>query len=130
MQMVAVVPPDHPFATLQSVAIQAFLQQELVMFKPGYFHRRAIDQVAEPEGVKPNISMETNLIHLMKSFVRRGFGITAFLDVVLEDETDLVGVPFAEPFWLNIHLAWRKQGYLSKANEVFKDFIIAQGKGI
>ncbi|MFT5419824.1 MAG: DNA-binding transcriptional LysR family regulator [Candidatus Endobugula sp.] len=124
LPMVAVVAKEHAFAQLDCVDIEQFLQQELVIFKPGYFHRRIIDQMASESGIAPNISIETNLIHLMKSFVSRGFGITSFLDIVLEDETDLVGVPFAEPFSLNIHIAWRKQGYLSVANRAFRDFIV------
>jgi DNA-binding transcriptional LysR family regulator len=128
LPMVAAVTGDHPFAALEAVPIEDFLQQELVMFKKGYFHRRIIDQMALNSGITPNMSIETNLIHLMKSFVRRGFGITAFLDIVLEDEADLVAVPFTPAFSLSIHLAWRKQGYLSMANRAFRDFIVAHSE--
>lgn len=124
--MVAAVTKEHPFAQLDKVNIEAFLQEELVMFKKGYFHRRIIDQMAEKSGIRPNISIETNLIHLMKSFVCRGFGITAFLDIVLEDEKDLVPVPFVPAFNLSVHIAWRKQGYLSMANRAFRDFIVQE----
>ncbi len=127
LPMVAVVSKDHPFAQLPAVNIEAFLKEELAIFKEGYFHRRIIDQMAEKSGISPNIGIETNLIHLMKSFVRNGFGVTSFLDIVLEDEEELVGVPFLTPFRLSIHLAWRKQGYLSVANQCFRDFIIEHG---
>ena len=123
-QMVAVVNREHAFAELSCVPIERFLEEELVVFKPGYFHRRTIDQMAATVGIEPNISMETNLIQLLKSFVRSGFGISSFLSIVVEDEEDLLAIPFAEPFWLNIHLAWRKEGYLSVANCAFRDFII------
>jgi len=125
LQMLAVVPPDHSFTELPSVDIEQFLQEELVVFKSGYSHRRIIDRMAELAGVTPNISMETDLIHLTKSFVQRGFGITSFLSIVLDEEPGLVGIPFTDPFWLNVHLAWRKDGYLSVANRAFRDFIIA-----
>ena len=124
LQMVAVVNREHEFAQLSTVPIERFLEEELVIFKPGYFHRRTIDQVAEAVGITPSISMETNLIQLLKSFVRSGFGVSSFLSIVLEGEDDLVGIPFTEPFWLNIHLAWRKDGYLSVANRAFRDFIV------
>jgi DNA-binding transcriptional LysR family regulator len=124
LPMVAAVSKEHEFAHLPSISIQQFLQQELVVFKTGYFHRRIIEQMAAETGIRPNISIETNLIYLIKSFVRRGFGITSFLDIVLEDEKDLVGIPFTDPFMLSIHIAWRKQGYLSVANRAFRDFIV------
>ncbi len=126
LPMVAALTRDHPLAQRESLDIETFLHQELVMFKKGYFHRRIIDQMASAAKISPNISIETNLIHLMKTFVRRGFGITAFLDIVLEDEQELVGVPFNPAFDLSVHIAWRRQGYLSVANRAFKNFIVQE----
>ncbi len=124
--IVAAVPVQHPFASLKVVPVGDFLQQELVMFKEGYFHRRIIDQVAEAIGIQLNISIETNLIGLMKSLVLQGFGITAFLEKVLDDEPGLVAVPFVEPLRLDIRLAWRRDGYLSVANRAFRDYILEE----
>lgn len=82
MQMAAVLPLGHPWSWHDRVDIKAFLQQELVMFKPRYVHRRIIDQMA------------------------------------------LAAIPFLQPFWLNIHIAWRDECYLSVANRTFKEFIV------
>ncbi len=124
-QIVAALAKDHPFAKEKTITIEQFLGEELAMFKSGYFHRRTIDEMAKLTGISPNIGIETNLIPLMCSVVRQGFGITAFLECVLKDDPHLVGVPFANPLWLDIHLAWRKDGYLSVANRAFKDFTLA-----
>ena len=124
--LVAAVAADHHFASRSHLDIEEFLQEELAIFKPGYLHRRLIDQRAEKIGIKLNISIETNLIPLMKSFVRQGFGITAFLDIVLQDGDGLVAIPFTEDFPLDIQIAWRKEGYLSMANRAFRDFMIEE----
>lgn len=126
--MVAAVAEDHRFASRPHIGVEEFLHEELAIFKPGYFHRRLIDQRAEKAGIELNVSIETNLIPLMKSFVRQGFGITAFLDIVLQEDDGLVAIPFTEDFQLDIQIAWRKQGYLSVANRAFRDFVIAESQ--
>ncbi|PWQ96286.1 LysR family transcriptional regulator [Leucothrix arctica] len=124
--MVAAVAEDHRFASRPTIGVEEFLREELAIFKPGYFHRQLIDQLAEKAGIELNVSIETNLIPLMKSFVRQGFGITAFLDIVLQEGEGLVAIPFTEDFLLDIQVAWRKQGYLSMANRAFRDFMIEE----
>ncbi|BDU37318.1 hypothetical protein TUMSATVNIG2_17870 [Vibrio nigripulchritudo] len=46
-QMVAVVGEHHPLAKKESISYQEFFEQELVMFKKGYFHRDFIDEICE-----------------------------------------------------------------------------------
>jgi DNA-binding transcriptional LysR family regulator len=36
-----------------------------------------------------------------------------------------VAIPFKEPVWLDLSIAWRRQGYLSRANRAFVDFVLA-----
>ena len=124
--MVAAVAEDHRFTSRPTIGVEEFLREELAIFKPGYFHRQLIDQLAEKAGIELNVSIETNLIPLMKSFVRQGFGITAFLDIVLQEGEGLVAIPFTEDFLLDIQIAWRKQGYLSMANRAFRDFMVEE----
>lgn len=123
-QMMVTVNQEHPFADYDSVTPEQFFKEELVMFKEGYFHRRVIDRLAQEQGVIPNFGFETNLIPLIKSIVKQGFGITTLLGMVIEENDQLVTRPFSEEVWLDINIAWRKDGYLSKANEAFLHFLI------
>lgn len=125
-EMRVVVPHDHPFASRTSVSPEEFLQQELVIFRPGYFHRRVLDQMAEEAGIQPMISFETNLLPLIRSIVKQGFGISTLLNMAVENDPELVTVSFDPPIKLDLCLAWRKDGYLSKANQAFVDFVLAQ----
>ena len=130
-EMVACVPADHPFAKRQSIGMEEFLAQELVVFKPGYFHREFIDRISEQVEQAPHIAFETNLVPLTKAIVRQGFGITTFLRMVLESQPDegLVAVPFNEPVHLDLCLAWKHGGYLSHADRAFVDYILEQTSG-
>lgn len=123
-QMMVAVAREHDFAKEYSISPEQFFAEELVMFKGEFFHRKAIDRLAEDVGCKPNIGIETNLIPLIKSVIKHGFGISTLLPMAVETEDELVTIPFATPIWLELCIAWRKNGYLSRANRIFMEFVL------
>ncbi|WP_286240267.1 LysR family transcriptional regulator [Neptuniibacter halophilus] len=125
-QMMVICPREHPFAGLDSVDYEQLFAEELVMFNSGYFHRNVVDRLSKQAGLKPNISFETNLIPLIKSIVRQGFAISTLMEMVIRDEPELVARPFTKPVWLDLSIAWRRDGYLSQANRTFVDFVLEQ----
>ncbi|NVK43468.1 MAG: LysR family transcriptional regulator [Oceanospirillaceae bacterium] len=125
-QMMVTVAREHPFARQADITLADFFAQELVMFPQGYFHRRVVDRLASASGWTPEIGFETSLLPLIKSIVTQGFGISTLLEMVLRDDPDLVAVPFSEPVWLDLSIAWRRDGYLSRANRAFVDFVLEQ----
>ncbi|WGV99149.1 LysR family transcriptional regulator [Vibrio sp. YMD68] len=122
-EMVAVVSETHPLAQNSSMSYSEFFQHELVMFKPGYFHREFIDRVSIENQFTPQFSFETNLIPMILNIVKREFAITALLKLVTDNEQGVVGIPFEEPVKIDLALAWRKDGYQSKADRTFIDFV-------
>ncbi|OAN13756.1 LysR family transcriptional regulator [Photobacterium jeanii] len=122
-QMVAVVSKSHPLGTHRTIDFETFFAQELVMFKKGYFHREFIDHVCEQYQLIPHISFETNLLPMILNIVRRDFAITALLEMVTEHEAGVKAIPFAQPVFLDIAIAWRKDGYLSRADRAFKEYV-------
>ncbi|PSJ47960.1 LysR family transcriptional regulator [Zobellella endophytica] len=125
-EMVAVVHADHPARHRPHIEIRDFLAQELAVFRHGFFHREYIDEVARQAGVTPRIGFESNLIPLLKAVVRHGFAITTFLRMVIADDPDLFPVSFAEPFFLDLCLAWPRDRRLSRAEQAFIHFLDAQ----
>ncbi|SIS43514.1 LysR family transcriptional regulator [Neptunomonas antarctica] len=123
-QMLVTVGKDHAFATQQSVTYTDFFAEELVMFKDGYFHRKIVDRLANQIGAKPHIGFETNLIPLIKSIVKQGFGISTLLGMVIEKDDDLIALPFSQPVWLDLSIAWNKDRHLSQANRAFVNFML------
>ncbi len=124
VETLACVSPDHPLAQQPSISYEAFLDEELVLFKEGFFHRQVTEQLARDYHVTPKISFETNLIPLIQSVVRHGFGISALLRPAIDDARDLIGIPFDDPLLFNLSIAWRKQSYLSRANKAFVDYLL------
>ena len=95
-----------------------------MLFRKGYFHREVIDQLCREHNFSPKIGFETNLLPLTKQIVRQGFGITTLLEMVIAEDADLVALPFEQPVWLDLSVAWRQGGYLSRANRTFVDFLL------
>ena len=122
-QMMAVVSTDHEFSNKESLSYSEFFSQELVMFKQGYFHRARLDAICKQENLTANFSFETNLLAVILKIVKRDFAISALLELATENEPDIVSIPFSDPIFLDISIAWRKNGYLSKADRTFLDFV-------
>ncbi|WP_020408120.1 LysR family transcriptional regulator [Hahella ganghwensis] len=125
-EMLVTVDQSHPFAQMEKITAEQFFGEELVMFKEGYFHRKVVDRLAKDTGQTPNIGFETNLIPLIKSIIKQGFGISTLLAMVVAEDQDLVTRSFDPPIWLDLNIAWRKDGYLSKANRTFLEFLLSQ----
>jgi len=122
-QMVAVVSPEHEFSTKETLSFKEFFSQELVMFKQGYFHRERLDSICKQENLTADFSFETNLLPVILKIVKRDFAISALLELATENEPDIVSIPFSEPIFLDISIAWRKKGYLSRADRTFLEFV-------
>ena len=75
-EMRVTIATDHPFSQLERITPDAFFDEELVMFKEGYFHRRIVDKLAKACNKQPKIGFETNLIPLIKSITQQGFGMS------------------------------------------------------
>ena len=122
-QMVAVVSPEHEYANKQKLSYAEFFSQELVMFKKGYFHREILDNICQQQNLIADFSFETNLLAVILKIVKRDFAISALLALATESESGVVSIPFEEPIFLDICIAWRKSGYLSKADRTFLEFV-------
>ncbi|MGY2574028.1 LysR family transcriptional regulator [Vibrio sp. C8] len=122
-QMVAVVGKEHELAEKKEIEFKEFFDHELVMFKPGYFHRDFIDNTCKEHKLTANISFETNLLPMILSIVQHEYAITALLELVTDHESEIRAIPFNPPVYLDLALAWRKEGYLSNADRTFIEFV-------
>ncbi|WP_341502191.1 LysR substrate-binding domain-containing protein [Gallaecimonas sp. GXIMD4217] len=125
-QMLVTLPQGHPLAARQAISLEDFFAEELVLFQQGYFHRQVVDGLARRIGAKPRVAFQANLIPLITTLVQQGFGISTLMAMATRDAPGLVTRPFAEPVWLDLTLAWRRDRHLSRANQAFLDFLLAQ----
>jgi len=123
-QIVAAVGENHSLAENEKISFKHFFEQELVMFKAGYFHREIIDSLCNKYQYTAKYSFETNLLAIILNIVKNEFAITALLELVTDKEPEILGIPFEQAIFLDLALAWRKDGYLSIANQRFVDFTL------
>lgn len=123
-EVVICVPKGHPLAARKSLTMDEFTKQPLIFYKEGYYLRELIFDVLKESGHTPDIKFESNLYSLIQSLVRKGLGISVFLSMVVAGDDDLQAISFDPPIYLDLLIAWKKRGYLSRANRAFVDFLL------
>ena len=86
--------------------------------------RELTDSLQSDLANKPQVVLETNLFSLVRSLVREGVGVSTLLRMVVTDEPKVATVSFHPPQYLDLHIAWKEDGYLSRANRAFLNFLI------
>ena len=123
-EIVACVPMEHPFSRRDSITIEELWREPLILFKQGFYMREWTDSLQRDLPQTPNVVFETNLFSLVRSLIREGVGVSTLLRMVVADEPQVAAVSFAPPLSLELHIAWKSDGYLSQANQAFRDFLL------
>lgn len=123
-EIVACVPAGHPLTRRPNIRLEELLAEPLVLFKKGYYMRELTDEVMRGSQREPRVVFETNLFSLVRSLIKEGVGVSTLLRMVVTDEPRLAAVSFDPPLYLDLHIAWKADGYLSRANRAFVDFLL------
>ena len=123
-EIVACVPLDHPFAERQSICLEEMLSEPLILFRQGYYMRELTDGLQNSHSKKPQVVFETNLFSLVSSLIREGVGVSTLLKMVVADEPEIAAVSFGPPLYLDLHIAWKEDGCLSRANQAFLNYFL------
>ncbi|QSX32567.1 LysR family transcriptional regulator [Shewanella avicenniae] len=115
---------DHPLSEHTSVTMEQFFEHELVMFKPGYYHREWMLNRANALGLTPRIAFETNLINLIKQVVQQGFAVATLLKMVVQPKDNINTISLDPPVYVELHIAWKKHRPLSQADQAFVNFLL------
>ena len=121
-QIVCCVPASSPLAKKKAISMNDVADTKIVMLKEGSFLRQTILGRMKAEGITPNIVLESNQINTLKGLVSNGVGITFLLDMVADETPGLKTLPLADPIFVDVGLAWKKDRYISKAAQSFIDF--------
>ncbi len=123
-EIVACVPSDHQFARRSDIRLEELLSEPLILFKQGYYMRELTDNLQRGLPQKPQVVFETNLFSLVRSLVGEGVGASTLLRMVVADDSMVAAVSFDPPLYLDLHIAWKEDGYLSRANRAFLNFLM------
>ncbi|UTA47283.1 LysR family transcriptional regulator [Simiduia sp. 21SJ11W-1] len=127
--IVACVAKDHPLATRKAIDFATFARQPLALYGEGYYLRELVNDQCAQLQLAPEVVLETNILRLMMSLVLAKEAVGFALARVAEQEPGLHALPFTQPLTLKLGIAWRKDSYLSIANRLFADFLLAEEDG-
>ncbi len=123
-QVCVCVSESHPFCSKKRVTFDDIKNQSFIMFKEGFYLRELIFQHFKNNNFTPNITISTNQLETIKSFVSRNIGIAFLFENGIKMEKDLVSIPIENPLYITIGIISVKNKYLSKASQAFVDYII------
>ncbi|MBE6106419.1 LysR family transcriptional regulator [Anaerovibrio lipolyticus] len=121
-QIVACVPENHPLARKNSININDISGADLIMLKEGSFLRYMVLNKLKMANISPNIVLESNQIETIKGLVSTNVGISFLLDFIVKGTPGIKILPFEDPIYVDLGLAWKKERYISKAAQSFIDF--------
>ncbi len=121
-QIVACVPEEHPLARKNSININDISEADLIMLKEGSFLRYMVLNKLKMANISPNIVLESNQIETIKGLVSTNVGISFLLDFIVKGTPGIKILPFEDPIYVDLGLAWKKERYISKAAQSFIDF--------
>lgn len=118
-EMLLCMSPAHPLATETSLRARQLQAVDMLVFDQTFLQRHVLDAFCAADQVSYRIALESNFVSLITRLTRDGMGMCTLLRSVLQHEPELIGVPFDPPQVLSFGLCWRRQEYLSLANQRF-----------
>ena len=121
-QIVACIPEKHPLAKKNSISINDVANADLIMLKEGSFLRQLVLSKIKRANIMPEIVLESNQIETVKGLIASNVGIAFLLDFIVKGAPSIKAVPFDDPLFVDLGLAWKKDRYISNAAQSFIDF--------
>jgi len=114
---------DHPLAEEHEIRFSDLKSENFIMMNEQTFMRKKITELCKANQFEPHIVFSSNQVSTILGLVAQGTGIAFVLQSLVEGNEDVVSISLSQPLYIEAALAWREEGYMSKATRVFVDFI-------
>lgn len=121
-QLMVCVSAKSSLAKKKEITPEDIAESDLIMLKEGAYLREVVQGKLSALKISPRTVLESSQIVTIKGLVAHQVGIAFLLDFICKDSHEIKAVPFCEPVFVNIGLAWKKDRYVSKAAQAFIDF--------
>jgi len=115
--------PQHPFAKLKTIKLEALSGQKVIGFEPDIPTRRALDKILKEYGVEVKHVMEFDNVETVKRAVEIDAGISIVPKGTIMQEIakqTLVAVPIGDgDFYRPLSVIYKKNKVLSPAMKQF-----------
>ena len=121
-QLMVCVAHTSPLAKKSEISAADIAASDLIMMKEGAYLREVVQAKLCALKISPRTVLESSQIVTIKGLVEHEVGIAFLLDFICAHEPNIKAIPFCEPIFVDIGLAWKKEKYVSKAAQAFIDF--------
>ena len=121
-QLMVCVAQQSPLANRKKISPKDIAESDLIMMKEGSYLRKIVQSKLSALKISPRTVLESGQIVTIKGLVAHQVGIAFLLDFICENSSDIKSIPFYEPIFVDIGLAWKRDKYVSKAAQAFMDF--------
>ena len=121
-QLMVCVAQTSPLAAKKQITAKEIAASDLIMLKEGAYLREVVQSKLSALKISPRTVLESSQIVTIKGLVAHDVGIAFLLDFICENSPDIKTIPFCQPIFVDIGLAWKKERYVSKAAQAFIDF--------
>ena len=121
-QLMVCVSQRSPLARKNWITPKDIATSDLIMMKEGSYLRQVVQSKLSALKITPRTVLESGQIVTIKGLVAHQVGIAFLLDFICENSHDIKAIPFYEPIFVDIGVAWKKEKYVSKAAQAFIDF--------
>jgi DNA-binding transcriptional LysR family regulator len=120
------VPTDHPLAQREHVFVREVADEPLVTLATGYNLRETTETFLMKNSIRPQIAFEVNNPAAIPALIKARLGIGFAPAVTWRNVmASLVLLPLeGASLQRTLAIAWRQESYLSRAECLFRDFVI------
>ncbi|MEF2248485.1 MULTISPECIES: LysR family transcriptional regulator [unclassified Paenibacillus] len=130
-QLFAILPPNHPLAAEESIALSQLSEETFVLFSEGYSLRPIVMDACKQAGFTPKIGFEGEETDTIRGLVAAGMGVSLLPEMALHYTGPLqaVKVPLSHPeVSRTIGLIHRTNEKLPLVANLFHKFLLAYFK--
>lgn len=114
---------SHPYAGLSSMTLKKLEQLSLILPEQGFATRKKVDAICRRNGLKLNVGVEINDVHMILHALAGGKWATLMSEAAVQGERDLVCVPIlcADQTASKAYLFWPQGLYRKASAQAFAD---------
>lgn len=121
-QLMVCVAQDSGLADKYEITPADIATSDLIMMKEGSYLREIVQSKLNELKISPRTVLESGQIVTIKGLVAHKVGIAFLLDFICENSANIEAIPFSNPIFVDIGLAWKKDRYVSNAAQEFINF--------
>ena len=121
-QLMVCVAQDSELASKSEITPADIATSDLIMMKAGSYLREIVQSKLNELKISPRTVLESGQIVTIKGLVAHKVGIAFLLDFICENSANIEAIPFSDPIFVDIGLAWKKDRYVSNAAQAFINF--------